>query len=54
VQLIVQSAEDLPDISIDEMRMLQVMGNLMTNALRYTPDGGIVTLSASAMETGRL
>jgi signal transduction histidine kinase len=44
VQLIVQSAEDLPDISIDEMRMLQVMGNLMTNALRYTPDGGIVTL----------
>ncbi|TLN20243.1 HAMP domain-containing protein [bacterium] len=46
VTLAVQNATDLPDVDVDEMRMLQVMGNLMTNALRYTPQGGRVTLES--------
>jgi signal transduction histidine kinase len=33
-------------IWVDESRMLQVLGNLITNALRFTPGGGQVTLSA--------
>jgi two-component system sensor histidine kinase BaeS len=36
----------LPEISADPERMMQVLGNLVTNALRYTPSGGQVTLSA--------
>src|SRR5690606_19147272 len=29
----------------DPVRLTQVLGNLLTNAARYTPDGGSVTLS---------
>lgn len=36
----------LPPISADSSRLFQVLMNLMTNAYRYTPEGGKVTLSA--------
>ena len=35
-----------PDIDVDVERMVQVLANLVTNALRYTPEGGTVTLGA--------
>jgi two-component system sensor histidine kinase BaeS len=38
---------DIPAISVDETRMAQVLGNLITNALRYTPEGGQVVLGAA-------
>jgi signal transduction histidine kinase len=38
----------LPEIEVDVERMMQVLGNLMSNALRYTPAGGQITLSAGA------
>lgn len=37
-------------IDADSMRMTQVITNLVTNAIRYTPDGGEVTVRV-AMET---
>ena len=37
---------DLPSIQIDEERMAQALGNLVSNALRYTPQGGEITLEA--------
>lgn len=39
-------APNLPLIQVDRERMAQVLANLVTNALRYTPEGGAVTLSA--------
>jgi signal transduction histidine kinase len=44
----VEAASDLPDIMIDVERMVQVMGNLVGNALRYTPPGGEIVLSADS------
>jgi signal transduction histidine kinase len=41
---------DLPDIVADPERMVQVLGNLVTNALRHTPSGGQVTLCARSQE----
>jgi two-component system OmpR family sensor kinase/two-component system sensor histidine kinase BaeS len=47
-------ASTCPSILVDEIRMLQVMKNLMDNALRYTPEGGRITLSASCGEQVQL
>lgn len=38
--------EELGEINADPQRILQVLGNLISNALRYTPAGGAVTLRA--------
>lgn len=40
----VEASADLPEIHVDEARMLQVFDNLISNALRYTPEGGRITL----------
>ena len=40
----------LPPIKIDEGRTIQVLKNLVDNALRYTPAGGTIRLSAEAGE----
>jgi signal transduction histidine kinase len=39
--------EDAPPVMVDPDRLLQVLGNLVSNALRHTGDGGRVTLSAA-------
>jgi signal transduction histidine kinase len=38
----------LPEVFVDVERMAQVLGNLIENALRFTPAGGAIQLSASA------
>ncbi|NPV87133.1 MAG: HAMP domain-containing histidine kinase [Anaerolineae bacterium] len=50
VKLRVAAADNLPEVMVDEARMMQVFDNLISNALRYTPAGGEITLSA--MEEG--
>lgn len=51
VALLVETAAELPDIQADPQRMVQVLGNLVSNALRYTPVGGQVTLRAYVQQT---
>ncbi|MBL8093569.1 MAG: HAMP domain-containing protein [Anaerolineales bacterium] len=42
ITLAVLAADDLPSITIDAQRIEQVLGNLISNALRHTPAGGCV------------
>jgi two-component system sensor histidine kinase BaeS len=44
----------LPEIRVDVERMMQVLGNLMTNAIRYTPNGGEIQLLAEQDSSGVL
>lgn len=39
---------DLPNITVDLDRMVQVLGNLVSNALRHTPGGGEIWLAAKS------
>ncbi len=38
--------KNLPSIMVDRQRLRQVMGNLLANGLRHTPNGGVITLQA--------
>lgn len=48
IRLEARAAPDLPLIDVDRERIAQVLANLVSNALRYTPEGGVITLSAEA------
>jgi signal transduction histidine kinase len=50
VSLRVDLPDDLPGVQADTTRINHVFGNLLTNALKYTPPGGKITISAKADE----
>ncbi len=45
---------DLPAVEVDPERMLEALGNLVSNAVRYTPPGGRVLLSARRADASLL
>jgi two-component system, OmpR family, phosphate regulon sensor histidine kinase PhoR len=50
VTLVREIPADLPLVLADDGRITQVLLNLLDNALRFTPSGGTITLSARAVE----
>jgi signal transduction histidine kinase len=46
ISLDLHIAPHLPEILVDPGRMMQVLNNLVDNALRYTPAGGRISLAA--------
>ncbi len=52
IDLDVSATEELPEIRIDMDRMGQVLSNLVSNAMRHTPEGGSVLMTALASNGG--
>lgn len=52
VQLVTDIPAKLPLIYADEQRLAQVLHNLLSNALRYTPPGGRISLGAQGGQAG--
>ena len=47
ILLTVKADSDLPEIQADESRLDRVLSNLVSNAIRHTPEGGKVSLHAA-------
>ncbi len=52
IKLQIELDDDLPAVYVDADRMIQVLVNLLDNALRYTPSDGWINLSAHRVEDG--
>jgi signal transduction histidine kinase len=51
-QLTVEGIETIPPIEADVQRLCQAFGNMISNAVKYTPDGGKISVRASLAEDG--
>ena len=52
VQLSGEIADGLPIVGMDRLRIQQALGNLLENAIRHTPPGGVVTVAAGHLDDG--
>jgi len=49
-----ENLEDLPHVKADPTMLVKVYQNLVGNAIKYTPDGGMITISGQAVSDSEL
>ena len=52
IRISTEIADGLAAVSVDRLRIRQVLGNLLDNAIRHTPAGGVVTVTAGHHDGG--
>jgi PAS domain S-box-containing protein len=46
LHLVLEIADDLPDVEADELKVREIVYNLLSNAVKFTPEGGEIGLRA--------
>ncbi len=49
----IESSEELPMAEQDQGKIGQILTNLMSNAIKFTPEGGLITITVRDMRDGR-
>jgi signal transduction histidine kinase len=50
IKLLLEAEPDIPEVMVDPQRFQQVIGNLIDNALRYTPEGSTIELNIKKVD----
>jgi len=51
LQMLLEIAEDLPNIEADELKVKEIIYNLLSNAVKFTPDGGKIGMRAKRCDS---
>ena len=52
LRMLLDIAEDLPDIDADELKIKEIIYNLLSNAVKFTPEGGKIGMRAKKTGSG--
>ncbi|MBN1912876.1 MAG: PAS domain-containing sensor histidine kinase [Candidatus Omnitrophica bacterium] len=52
IEMLIEIAEDLPDIEADELKIREVIYNLLSNAVKFTPESGKIGMRAKRADSG--
>jgi two-component system CheB/CheR fusion protein len=51
LQIVLEIAEDLPNIEADELNVKEIIYNLLSNAVKFTPEGGNIGMRAKKADS---
>jgi two-component system cell cycle sensor histidine kinase PleC len=51
IEMLLEIAEDLPNIEADELKVKQILYNLLSNAVKFTPGGGKIGMRAKQADS---
>jgi two-component system CheB/CheR fusion protein len=51
LQMLLEIAEDLPNIEADELKVKEIIYNLLSNAVKFTPEGGKIGMRAKKADS---
>jgi len=51
IEMLLEIAEDMPNIEADELKVKEIIYNLLSNAVKFTPEGGKIGMRAKKVDS---
>jgi two-component system CheB/CheR fusion protein len=51
IEILLEIAEDLPNIEADELKVKEIIYNLLSNAVKFTPESGKIGMRAKKADS---